>query len=263
MRVINSCFVLNKHLDTKIKLIWEKNRGLNCDFHDIFKPIENVEIIDKHKKFDFFTAPKPNMLIFYRKYLKKLMCKYYSINNTFLEENSVLKKRFDDNYWKKLKGNVIIDTCYDFFSQIDEFNYYNNFKPITEIQKKINELSNQFNKNIIGVHIRRTDNKQAIEKSRDELFLKKLQNIIDKNSQVQFYLSTDDLSTERLFKSNFGDHIISLENKILNRNSIQGMQDAVVDLYSLANTNYIIGSWWSSFSIIAANLGKIKIEIIQ
>ena len=263
MRVINSSILLSKYLNTGIKLIWEKNAGLNCDFLDLFMPIENLEIIQKHKVFNFYTAPKPTMLIFYRRFFKHILNKYYLLNNTYFNEDAVINKRFDDNYWKKLKGNILIDTCHDFFTQTEANNLYYLFKPGPDLQNRINELSAQFNEYTIGVHIRRTDNEKAIENSREEDFIIKLKDLIKKEPLVNFYLSTDDIKTELLFKTLFANYIKTQPGKVFYRDTSDGIQHALVDMYTLANTTYIIGSWWSSFNIIASNLGKNKLEIIK
>jgi hypothetical protein len=47
--------------------------------------------------------------------------------------------------------------------------------------------------------------------------------------------------------------------KELNRNSQQGITDAVVDMFCLSKTKYIYGSYWSSFSDIASVIGDDKI----
>ncbi|MGN6800608.1 MAG: hypothetical protein ACTHJN_01810 [Ginsengibacter sp.] len=192
-----------------------------------------------------------------------MLANYYSLNNSFFNEESVIRKRFDDNYWKNLKGNIILDTCHDFFSQTDENNFYDKFKPLPQIQKKIDKITQQFNDDVIGVHIRRSDNQQAIEISKEEFFVRRLEHVLEKNPNAQFFLSTDDISTSALFRSKFGKHIISFDDKVLNRNSPQGIQDAVVDLFALSRTKNILGSWWSSFGIIAASIGKIQLEIVK
>lgn len=48
----------------------------------------------------------------------------------------------------------------------------------------------------------------------------------------------------------------------LNRDSLEGMIGAVVDLWSLSRTKKIWGSYYSSYSEMAAILGNINLEII-
>ncbi len=263
MRVLNSCLALSIFSGAKIQVIWKKDKTLNCGFEDIFKPIDNIEIVAESKIFSFYSAQRPVMQRFHKRYYRKLLNQYYALNNKFFNEQSVVSKRFDDDYWKKLKGNIIIDTCHDFFSQTAEYNYYHEFIPVPEIQSKIDQLTKYFDQTIIGIHIRRSDNIQARSISKQEFFFAKVHDMIEKNAEAKFYLSTDDLQTEILFKDAFKNNIIIHENKKLDRNSKEGIQDAAVDMFALSKTSAIMGSWWSSYSIIAACIGKIKVEIIR
>ena len=78
---------------------------------------------------------------------------------------------------------------------------------------------------------------------------------------THFYLSTDDPETEEQLQSIYGDKIL-LFPKEFSRNLPQGIKDAVVDLFCLARTRKIIGSYNSSFSNIAARIGQIDLQII-
>ena len=52
---------------------------------------------------------------------------------------------------------------------------------------------------------------------------------------------------------------IIVYKKEMNRDTPNGIRDAVVDLYCLSKTKYIYGSYWSSFSDIAARIGEIRL----
>ena len=63
-------------------------------------------------------------------------------------------------------------------------------------------------------------------------------------------------------KKLFGNKIISFSAH-KDRNSAIGIQDALADLFLLSKTSRIWGSFYSSFSEIAAKLNKTPLEIIQ
>lgn len=151
----------------------------------------------------------------------------------------------------------------NFYPYSNEYDYYYLFKPVRSIQRRIDELVAFFTKNIIGIHIRRTDNKKAKEISKIELFISAMTKTLIENPLTEFYLSTDDLSVENLIKNEFGHLVHTLKNKDLDRSSNKGIEDAVVDLYCLSKTNRILGSYWSSFSGVAAWINGIPLEIIQ
>ena len=130
------------------------------------------------------------------------------------------------------------------------------------MQTRIDKItSNWAGKNVIGLHIRRTDNVTAISLSPDECF----HNIIDqeliKDGNSLFYVASDDQTVKDELCKKYGGHIISIP-LCLKRNSKKGMKDAVVDLYCLGSTNYIYGSAHSTYSTFAATLYDKKIKIV-
>lgn len=124
-------------------------------------------------------------------------------------------------------------------------------EPKREIKQKVNEALSVFDSgHSYGLHIRRTDNTWAIEHSPIELFERKIEEIIQKDSKAKFYLATDDLKTANLLRASYEDHII-YRDKELSRTSENGIQEAVVDMWILGNMDEIYGSFWSSFSEVA------------
>jgi hypothetical protein len=75
-------------------------------------------------------------------------------------------------------------------------------------------------------------------------------------------LATDDAQEEKLLKNRYGSRIIT-HQKVLDRSSLQGIKDAMVDLYTLSATDAIWGSYWSSFSDMAATIGNKKKEVVK
>ena len=71
------------------------------------------------------------------------------------------------------------------------------------------------------------------------------------------FVDFDDLSEEEYLRNQFPDKIISNRERNLSRDSISGIQDAMLDLYCLAATTKIIGSFFSSFTDIAADMHQI------
>ena len=263
MRVINSCLVLSKKLNTNIRLIWERKPELNCGFDDLFYPLENTEVCLEDKRMSYFSTYMPDHSPTVTGRIKKIRHKIRKIGHTYFNDGMVQEKRFDDGFWLSLKGNIYIDSCHDFLSFTKENNSYQSFKPRESLQDKIDTITSSFKGKEVGIHIRRTDNLPAIERSKTITFIERMENILKDEPACIFYLSTDDPETERNIRRQFGNHIISYQDKNLDRNSKEGICDAVVDLYALSNTQYIIGSWNSSFSIIASFIKDIPRYIIE
>ncbi|MBQ7268446.1 MAG: hypothetical protein IJS62_01140 [Bacteroidales bacterium] len=134
------------------------------------------------------------------------------------------------------------------------------FVPASTLQQRIDEEIARFNDATYGVHIRRTDNKVAIQESPLELFRERITAILLEQPDARFYVCSDDASVKADLQEAFGPEVILLPNCALNPNSKEGMQQAIVELFSLAATKRIIGSYFSSFSETAAELGGIPLE---
>ena len=79
---------------------------------------------------------------------------------------------------------------------------------------------------------------------------------------TRFYLASDSLDIKSIMKKEFGDRVI-LSEGVLNRHSEEGILEAVLEIYSLSKTARIFGSYYSSYSEMAAKLGKIKLEVLK
>jgi hypothetical protein len=111
--------------------------------------------------------------------------------------------------------------------------------------------------NAIGVHIRRTDNKKSIEGSPLENFLIRMR----ENNNAFYVVATDDQKVRDEITLEFGDRCI-FPAVVLGRKTEEGMLHGVVDFFALAKCQEILGSYWSSFSDIAARYGNRKCEIL-
>lgn len=59
-----------------------------------------------------------------------------------------------------------------------------------------------------------------------------------------------------------GKSFLQTKIGVIDRNSVQGMHDAMIDLFSLAATDKILGSYWSSFTDVAASMRGIPKVIV-
>ena len=116
---------------------------------------------------------------------------------------------------------------------------------------------------VVAIHIRRTDNVKSVRYSPTSLFTEKIAEVLSENPAVRFYLATDDATEETTLQQRFPGKIIIYKKESLDRNSPVAIRDAVIDLYNLAHCGKIYGSFWSSFSDIAALWGGIEKEVLK
>lgn len=245
IRVINSAYELAKKRGDKLTVLWLNNAELNCPFESLFQPVTEIKIINIYSNFN----------------LKKLFFQLTAnqrFDNTAIENN---KKEgiLNESFYKTLKKNVYLSTWEHFYPSSD----YHFFQPANAIQTKIDAITKNFGKKCVGVHIRRTDHTWAIESSKTNNFVTAIEQELAVNPDAKFYIATDDINEENLLREKFPNQIISNQNKTLSRNSIEGMHDALIDLMCLAGTTKIFGSYYSSFTDIAADWNKIEKIVIK
>lgn len=251
---IESFLSIAKQLkEPKMKMIWLMNNELNSRFEDVLSTIPGIEVenrIEKiHKKGFFFRIKRKLLREFREKVLKR---KFLDLNKLDVDN----KFQFVIDF---LNGNSNYVMISGLLMSNKEDDFYNSITPNTQIQKNIDKLILEFPFNIIGIHIRRTDNVHSIQNSPSELFYKTLDSEIELDKTVKFYVATDsEIELERLIQK-YKERIIYQKECIRSRITDDGMRSAVIDLFLLAKTTKIIGSDWSAFSTAAARLGKITL----
>ena len=238
IRAINSALVLAKKQKKKLLVIWNVNPELGCPFEELFEKTNAFRVMNIYTKWN-------PIKLFYQFTRRRIRNDEIRANR---DENGLR-----DEFVKTLDCPLYIATEEHFFPCHD----YSAFVPTQEITKRIRALTSSYGTHNVGVHIRRTDNKPAIGKSSTDAFLASMEKEILQFPDTKFYLATDDLSEEETLRLKFPERIISNETRDLSRNSISGIKDALLDLMCLSCTDKIIGSYFSSFTDIAADWNQI------
>ena len=259
IRVIISGLGFADVVHQELVLIWRNDNSLACDFTDIFEMNNKIVLKNYGWRIELLNAIKN------KRFIKPFFNKILSI------DFSLFDKDFKEFVWSTGSNNIDFSklpikvknyyffTCHDFY-----FNraYLEYLRPVKNIQNRIAINTAGFTNKTIGVHIRRSDHTLSIKESPLESFIEIMRNDLSKDKEITFYLATDDEEVELILKNLFPDKILTYP-KEFSRTSVKGIQDAVVDLYSLAASCKIYGSYFSSFSDIAARIGNISLEIIQ
>jgi hypothetical protein len=289
MRTIDSAITLSTNLKRDLKVIWVRNDLLNSRFNKLFEPIDGIELIETSSQLNYIKALKLNpypkinpekkkgITRFLSKALWKLQCMKLNIKGSvfydeLLEISS--KQAPDDKENEKHVYKMIYERIHrsmdvNFSNYIascwrlyPDHEFYARFTPIKSLQERIDKNSSTFSETF-GLHIRRTDHKEAIEMSGLDKFIALIEDKIENNDRSTFFLATDDLDTESALKKKFNGRIITTQKTSFSRNSEEGMQNAVVDLYCLSRTKKIYGSFRSSFSQVAADISGIEVKTVS
>lgn len=242
VRVILSAMQWQNDTGKKVRILWLPDKGLACTFNKLFMPIEEVKEI---KNLFWYK-------VFRKIYLHSPMRFIYAFN---YNENEKLK-----NWIKNPRGILYCSSCSDFYIGKSP-KFCDVFELSPNLKSQLYKIVNNFDANVIGVHIRRTDNVEAIKYSPVQKFIDYIKSAIASNDDLKFYLATDDVDVKNDLIKMSGDKIISM-NYVLRRDTEDGIIGALLELYTLASCSKIIGSYYSSYSQLAAEIGEIKLEIL-
>ena len=162
-----------------------------------------------------------------------------------------------DFHWDK-KSDLSIKSHGIFFWNERYLVHLRNLKPSPFVKGFLNRRCESIDwSKAIGVHIRRTDHKKAIQGSPLESFLTKMRNEPD----AFFVVATDDKDIKQTIEQEFLGRCV-FPAITLTRKTEEGMIQGVADFIALSKCTKVWGSYWSSFSELAAKYGKIECEVI-
>jgi hypothetical protein len=123
-----------------------------------------------------------------------------------------------------------------------------------ELVPEINEIIINKQKilgNYIAVHIRRTDSienaKLNNQYTTDDCFFNFIDNKL-KDKKLNLYIATDNIETYNIFKAKYGNLVKFDYHKTINGLRHTSLRDAIIDLYMCINSDYFLGSGFSSFT---------------
>lgn len=247
MRVIDSAIMLALEMNRPLVIIWNIENDLGASFDALFERIPNAKMVQFHCK---------NRIT---KKLQHWLRKFYTVGSykvTAEEIQAGKEHQLDCNSLAK-HSKVYFHTCEAFWPSNRTFS---DFVPAPQVKKCVDSLTSS---TMIGLHIRRSDHSESIACSPTQLFVDAVENEVSLNPLAKFYLATDDPKEEAFLLGKFGDRIVMQKSRCFDRADSHAIQQAAIDLYCLARCKKIYGSFWSSFSQVAAKIGNIELHVLE
>ena len=271
MRVLAKTLSFAKQEGFECLCVWPNNEELGADFQELFSA---PNIVLNQNSMPEYVAHTPRkrwkrIIPFLRRFFWMLN-KRISVVLAYEDVELWIKKYRDEDgeclplfqyisSCMKNAQNVVLSTG-AWLGKVD----YSIFEPTQKLLDEVNQYIDNHkwsSEHTYGLHVRRTDNVWAIEHSPISLFIDKIAQISKADSFANFYLATDDPAICELLTHEFGSRILT-RDKDYSRQSIVGIQDAVIDMWLLSKTKKIYGSYYSSFSEAASGIGNVELEIV-
>ena len=256
MRAIASGWSLAKAVKKQFIVVWHKNFELNASFNKLFKddlPFNIIEPNDFIYNCCYEFPRKKNLFISHILKNLKGISNYLYISYEYEPDQLC-------DIIKKAKGDIVIHSglqFYDFDPKILVELFRFSDMVISTERLILKDYQPQY-----AIQIRRTDNKMSINNSPLELFERIIVTNIEKSPQSKFFLATDDKNIKKYFFQKYPLNIIYNPNNVT-RNTLEGMIDAAAEFCIMAECPIIYGSYWSSFSEIAALYGNTRLIVVS
>ena len=253
LRAVMSAMALAEACNVALRVVWLRDKGLGARFSDLFQPVEGI--IESASWMRYGVARRRNL------WLPSLWQRCtYDCRITESDLAAILDR--DDSETSKaeavlqrMHGNVLIQTGLGFYP-CDDRQFTQRFIPSEAVRQLLAPRLAMITPHTVGVHIRRTDNAQAILHSPLSAFEQAMEEDLERDPETQFYVATDDPSILTTLANRFPTQVSELgpkkaevrTKKSPTRSTVSGMQDAVADLFTLIACPRFHGSYWSSFS---------------
>ncbi|KAA6333310.1 hypothetical protein EZS27_018256 [termite gut metagenome] len=257
LRVITSGIALANKRKCRLRIIWIERKELKCPYDKLLLKIDNIEI------YNYTNNLFWQILIKFSLSFAVLNFSYITdrLIQTQLETGyfDVRRKNINPLFEERLRKYNFIITCHKFCN-------YTHFdlqilQPIKDIKIKVEKFISKYKlSNFVAFHIRYTDNINSLKNSPIELFEMAINNCISKGMRV--LICTDSYKIKNKLKIQFENNIIFTEIS-LDRTNIIGIQNAFFELLLLSNSSKIYGSYGSTYSLLASELGGGELILVK
>lgn len=256
MRALDSGIELAQRVGHRVRVIWQRNEGLNCAFDALFEMPPGV---DEIVEVNFGLGPIGRIGRGIARIAREGRLRVAGIPSLYLRD-PIPGENLSTRYVEMARQHGIsIRTCHRFMQRQRVFEQ---LRPSRQVLEGVAAYEKRLARSV-GVHIRRTDNLKAIAQSPLDGFIAIMRDEIAKDPATQFFVATDSVEVVTDLIDIFGDAVYFHSKASVERSQPRAIVDAAIDLYCLSRCRRLIGSYWSSFSEVAWQLGGIDRVIVR
>ena len=153
---------------------------------------------------------------------------------------------------------VLLSTNLSFSPKKDSL-IYRYLEPTVEVKGVRNSRMSGWGNNVVGVHLSRKGDKNSYSESPTELFIQRMQKMIEDDPTTTFFLATTDPNEQERLQTIFHKRVFALRS-ITEPGSHEQVIEAFGELLALSNTRKILTTPHSKFSEVAAEMGRLATE---
>lgn len=243
MRVLDSAMALAAETDQALWVLWTQDRDLNCRLDDLFVVPECVRWLHH---INMTGIPGKVLYRVYRFVLNRL-CDLQLTDRT-------LEPIFANggDLAAMVRGRrAAVFGCKRFYESTPRFGL---FVPVPSLQAEIDAFSDRATA-AVGVHVRRGDSDWPIRHSPTAEFIRLMEAEVRADPDTTFLVASDSPEEEERLRGAFPGRVHTRPKRSYARDDPGGIQDGLVDLYCLSKSRKLLGSFGSSFTEAASQIG--------
>ena len=257
MKALSAAITLARQCHSRAEIIWFRDGGLGCRFDQLFLPLDEPDATLREATLtDLLLHDRPR-----RRNLYVPLCAQRLLYEGRMDEQACtqgMRTHFDFVEWATGKRAWMSSHVY-FMADEPPTGTYDRFRLIPQLQQRVDRTVAEAGDDVVGVHIRRTDNERSIAESPTEAFIARMR---QESGGTRFFLATDNEEEKQRIAAAFPHRVIT-SPRPADRRTLQGMEDAAVEMFTLSRTRLILGSAYSTFSSAAAGISHIPLEIVK
>jgi len=246
MRAIDSALALARANGVAMRVVWVRQPDCGAAFGELFQPVADLEVVERSR--------------WGNRVLRRLeiAAGRYRCVVRHDEMRSLLRLAFDFDRLLRERESFV-QSFHRFHPSPRPFA---DFAPAAPLAAEIERIAGAFPGRTVGVHVRRGDNVLAAHHSPTAAYLERMAAALADDPETHFFLATDSPAAEDEIRRSFPGRVLT-RPRTWGRDSTAALRDAVVDLWCLARTRAVLGSYFSSFSETAAEIGGLPLTVVD
>ena len=254
MRAIASAVVLCRRQDRDLEIVWFNDYALKAAFSDLFEPIKVTGVslreacLWDYPRYDVpITRRNLKLPLLYQTLAFRASCRVGLWDSNRLSRVGLPFAIFADTRHVGYVASGSLMTSVE--------NGFSIFSPCSVVVSRMDALRAKIDvSRCFGVHVRRGDHCQATERSPLSLFETEMRQALESGGCDGFYVASDSEEVKARLVHVFGDRIQTSDRPV-SRVSVEGIQEAVAEMWTLARLPCILGSCGSTFALTASQMG--------
>lgn len=165
-----------------------------------------------------------------------------------------------DGYLKDAEKSLLIATE-EGFGRYPHM--YDSLETTVEVNNVLLSSMASWRGRVVGVHINRRINPQSIfNESPIELFIRRMQEMIEQDREVAFFIATTSKDERERLATIFRDRVF-VPHSVADPHTLKGVIQSTGELLALSHTERILTTPGSNYSKVAADIGRVPIETLS